>query len=119
MPLTALLRCNDLDRTREYYRDTLGFEVADTAEGTISVRLEDCYLVFTTQDLWAGPTQCSATFYLHVDDVARYYARVKDRAQIAWPLQDMTYGSREFGVRDCDGYYLAFAQVVDQSRSSA
>ncbi|MBK4992695.1 bleomycin resistance family protein [Pseudomonas sp. S37] len=64
------------------------------------------------------PTQCSATFYLHVADVEQYFDGVKDNAQVAWPLQDMPYGSREFGVRDCNGYYLAFAQVVDQTRSS-
>jgi len=28
----------------------------------------------------------------------------------AWQLQDMPYGSREFGVRDCNGCHLAFAQ---------
>ena len=112
MPLTALLRCSDLDLTREYYRDTLGFEVTETAEGTIGVRLQDCSLVFTTQDLWVVPTQCSATFYLHVDDVEQYFDRVKDKAQVAWPLQNMPYGSREFGVLDCNGYYLAFAQVI-------
>ncbi|CDF83770.1 VOC family protein [Pseudomonas sp. QL9] len=115
MPLVALLRCNDLDLTREHYRDALGFEVSETAEGTLSVRLEDCRVVFTAQDLWAAPAACSGTFYFHITDVEGYFAKVQDKARIAWPLQDMPYGSREFGVRDCNGYHLAFAQSAAAS----
>jgi len=47
-----------------------------------------------------------------VPDVDAYYATVKDAASVAWPLQDMPYGSREFGVVDCNGYHLAFQQQV-------
>ncbi|MGE8049382.1 VOC family protein [Pseudomonas monteilii] len=110
MSLTALLRCNDLNVTQEYYREILGFDVAETAAGSIRVSYEDSYLVFTEQDLWAVSTGSSATFYFHVADVSQYFERVKGLAEIAWPLQDMSYGMREFGVRDCNGYYLAFAQ---------
>jgi uncharacterized glyoxalase superfamily protein PhnB len=110
MPLTLLLRCHDLELTREHYRDTLGFSVTDSAEGTLTVQLEDCRLLFSAQDLWGREEGCSGTIYLQLADVASYFAAVKDRALIAWPLQDMLYGSQEFGVRDCNGYHLAFAQ---------
>nr|WP_225933192.1 hypothetical protein [Pseudomonas maumuensis] len=52
----------------------------------------------------------AGTFYLVIEDVEGYYAKVREQADIAWPLQDTTYGSCEFGVRDCNGYYLAFSQ---------
>lgn len=39
MPLTLLLRCNDLDSTRQFYRDTLGFTVVDSAQATLTVVL--------------------------------------------------------------------------------
>ncbi|WP_447750148.1 VOC family protein [Pseudomonas nicosulfuronedens] len=109
MPLTLLLHCHDLDLTREHYRDSLGFAVSDSAEGTLTVQLEDCRLLFIARDLWGCEVGCSGTVYLQLADVRRYYDTVKDRAQIAWPLQDMPYGSQEFGVRDCNGYHLAFA----------
>jgi len=112
MPLTPLLRCHDLKLTREHYRDVLGFSVTDSADGTLTVQLQDCRLLFTEQDLWGGEVRCSATLYLNLTDVQRYYDTVKAQAQIAWPLQDMPYGSREFGVRDCNGYHLAFAQLT-------
>lgn len=110
MPLTLLLRCNDLHDTREHYRDKLGFNVLDSQEGTLTVQLDDCRIVFTAQDLWAGPAHCSGTIYCVIADVQRYFDAVKAKAEITWPLQDMPYGSREFGVRDCNSYLLAFAQ---------
>ncbi len=114
MPIALLLRCSELDSTRAYYRDVLGFSVSDTAQTTLTARLHDCSLVFTAEDLWQQPVACSGTFYLIVEDVDRYYQQVRDRAEIIWPLQDMGHGSREFGVRDCNGYHLAFSQLRDQ-----
>ncbi|MEN8639800.1 VOC family protein [Pseudomonas sichuanensis] len=110
MPIALLVRCTDLKGTRDYYRDVLGFSVSDSAQSTLTARLHDCTLVFTQEDLWQQPVACSGTFYLIIDDVEGYFAQVKQRADIAWPLQDMSHGSREFGVRDCNGYHLAFSQ---------
>lgn len=44
-------------------------------------------------------------------DVPVYYERVKNIARLAWPLERMPYGTEEFGVVDCNGYTLAFAQA--------
>jgi catechol 2,3-dioxygenase-like lactoylglutathione lyase family enzyme len=111
MPIAPLLRCTDLDATRRHYRDVLQFTVADTAQSTLTVQLHDCSVLFTEQDLWRLPPGCAGTLYLVIEDVDGYYAQVCDLADIAWPLQDTEYGSREFGVRDCNGYYLAFSQA--------
>lgn len=43
-------------------------------------------------------------------DVDRYYEEVKEKAIVRWPLEDTTYGTREFAVKDCNEYTLAFAQ---------
>lgn len=112
MPISVLLRCTDLEATRVYYRDTLGFAVSDSEESTLTVQLEDCRLVFTRDDLWGSVVACSGTFYCAISQVDRYFESIKDKASIAWPLQDMPYGAREFGIRDCNGYYLAFTQVI-------
>jgi catechol 2,3-dioxygenase-like lactoylglutathione lyase family enzyme len=41
MASVVLLRCLDLEETRSFYRDSLGFEVTDTAEGILSARLAE------------------------------------------------------------------------------
>ena len=110
-PLAVLLRCNDIVETRSFYGDVLGFEVSDTAEGTLTAKGPGgARLIFTTLDPWHSPPRCSGTFYFTVDDVDGLCAAVQGKAALAWGLQDMPYGSREFGIKDCNGYALAFQQ---------
>jgi catechol 2,3-dioxygenase-like lactoylglutathione lyase family enzyme len=112
MSLTILLRCRDLAETRELYREKLGFNVRDTAEGTVTAEYCGGVLIFTPGDLWKSPPGFSGTIYFTVPDADRYFAAIKDQVAIAWPVQMMPYGSREFGVKDCNGYHLAFRQQV-------
>ena len=111
MPLTILLRCRDLEETRQFYQSALGFNVRDSAEGTLTAEHQRGTLIFTPSDLWESQIGFSGTIYFTVPDVDGYFASVKDKAAVAWPIQDMPYGSREFGVRDCNGYHLAFQQA--------
>lgn len=110
MSLSLLLRCQDLEQTRAFYRDALDFEVGEAAD-PLAVEGHGAGLLFTCEDLWKCGPVCSGTLYFSVPDVDAYYAAVRDRAPLAWPLQDMPYGSREFAVIDCNGYYLAFQQA--------
>jgi catechol 2,3-dioxygenase-like lactoylglutathione lyase family enzyme len=111
MTLTILLRCKDLDATRAFYSSVLGFSVADSAGDTLTVERNGGKLIFTRQDLWKSEPACSGTIYFTIPDTSEYYATVKDQVEIAWPLQRMPYGSsEEFGVKDCNGYHLAFQQ---------
>jgi len=50
--------------------------------------------------------------YFFIEDVESPYERIKDKAIIKWPLQDMPYGTKEFGVKDYDEYCLAFAKRI-------
>lgn len=108
MALTLLLKCNDLEETRRYYASTLGFAVADGAQGTLAVEKEGTRLIFTAEDLWKKEPGCSGTIYIGVKDVDGFYEKVAGKAKAAWPLQAMPYGTREFGIKDCNGYMLAF-----------
>ena len=92
--------------------------MTDSLESTITVRLEDCSLPFSSQDIWASPAMFSGTLYFAISNVDRYYASVRDKTVSAWPLQEMPYGSREFGLRDCNGYCLAFTQISVGSKTA-
>lgn len=108
--MVILLYCRDLEETRKFYQSALGFNTRDTAEGTLTVEQHGEALIFTSGNLWEDPPGFSGTIYLTVPDVDSYYIDVKDKVPVAWPLQDMAYGSREFGITDCNGYHLAFQQ---------
>ena len=109
MGITLLLRCADLEATRHFYGQVLGLQVTDAA-GNLRVDMFDGVLIFTPHDLWQAPPALTGTIYCTVPDVAAWYASLQDRVTVAWPLQDMSYGSREFGILDCNGYHLAFQQ---------
>jgi uncharacterized glyoxalase superfamily protein PhnB len=111
MPIHPLLRCKNIKQTKNFYAEVLGFEASDGAEGSCTAAKEDCTLVFTESDLWAHAPHMSGTIYCFVRDVQEYYARMKDAVTLAWPLERMPYGIEEFGIVDCNGYTLAFAQA--------
>ena len=33
--------------------------------------------------------------------------------EVVWPLEVMDYGQKEFGIRDGDGYMLAFTEALE------
>ena len=115
--LTLLLRCADLGATRAFYAGLPDFRVEDSAQTTLTARLGRARLIFTTDDLWDAAPHCTGTFYLSVADVDDYHARGAPWPTLRWPLQDMPYGSREFGIVDCNGYTLAFQQACGPADS--
>jgi uncharacterized glyoxalase superfamily protein PhnB len=55
------------------------------------------------------PASAAQTIYVVVADVDAHYARAKAAgAEISRELEDMEYGSREYGARDPDGYSWSF-----------
>lgn len=111
-PMRLLLKTTDVSVSKAFYRDRLGFVVRDTEENTCTVEIENQVLIFSESGLWAGEPACTGTVYFSVADLDAYYEKVKDSVAVLWPVQEMSYGSREFGLRDCNGYVLAFAERI-------
>ncbi len=110
MSLTLLLRCTDIEETRQFYQDTLGFEVSSSAQDTITVALFNSTILFTTNDLWQREIGFSGTVYITVKDVNGYFNAIKEKVTLVWSITDMPYGAREFGIVDNNGYIIAFQQ---------
>ncbi|GAA6142426.1 hypothetical protein NBRC116584_22440 [Hydrogenophaga sp. 5NK40-0174] len=110
-----MLKVRDLESTKAFYRDKLRFRVCDespeaTPDAICKARLGGATLTFTTADLWPGEPGMTGILYVHVDDVVAYYAQVHASVTVTWPLQTRSDDTKEFGVLDCNGYTLAFAQ---------
>jgi hypothetical protein len=45
--------------------------------------------------------------------VEDFFERIKHEVKMVWPLESMDYGQKEFGIHDCDGYTLAFAEALE------
>ncbi len=110
MVMNLLMKCKDIEETKSFYANLLGFDVADTAEGTCTVHKAGGTIIFSTGDNLGSSPAMSGTIYFFISQVDEYFAAVKDQVEVEWPLQNMSYGTREFGIRDCNGYHLAFAQ---------
>ena len=61
-----------------------------------------------------GTPSFTGTLYIDMDGVEEFYEEVKDRVELVWPLDVMDYGTREFGVRDPNGYILAFSEAIER-----
>ena len=70
-------------------------------------------LLLSTGSHLGDKSQFTSTLYFHMAGVQEFFERVKGRAKVVWPLEAMDYGQREFGVRDGDGYTLAFAEDLE------
>lgn len=112
MSITILLRCKDMAETRRFYRDVLGFPVRESAEDILTADILGGTLIFTESDLWKLAPAFSGTIYFSVRDLDALYAEMSARIQTAWGPEAMPYGSREFAVVDCNGYYIAFRQAI-------
>lgn len=110
MSISVPPRCTDLEETKAFYAEILDFEVADGPENTCTAQKASASTILTSEDLWGGPPHCTGTIYLFLSDVDAYYDSIRHKAIVRWPLEDMAYGLREFGVKDCNGYTLAFAK---------
>src|SRR3954470_5894950 len=108
----------DVVKAAEYYRDALGFSSARFwgEPACLCMPQRDGLIVMLSQVTDPSVIRPNSQAreetwdaYVWVKDADALYAEVKPRgAIIAYGpcLQD--YGNREFGVRDLDGYVLAF-----------
>lgn len=110
----------DVVKAAEYYRHALGFNYSRFwgVPPSFCMPCRDGAIVMLSQTQDESIIRPNAQArrdeswdaYVWVKDANALYAEVKSRgAIIAYePLLQEEYGNREFGVRDLDGYLLAF-----------
>jgi uncharacterized glyoxalase superfamily protein PhnB len=110
--LQPMLRTRDLHATLKFWQEYLGFTCAGLSEAdgwaslcrdrvSVMVALPNAHLPFDRPAF-------TGSFYFTVDDVAALWADLKDRARVAYPMEEFEYGMREFAIYDNNGYMLAF-----------
>jgi len=117
-----ILLVKDIVASADYYRDKVGFQInhlwGEPPEFGILQR-DGFHLMLkqvpnpdhivphhkVTDDLW--------DVYFWVDDADRVFEQLaKSGAIIDYELCDKPYGCREFGIKDLDGYDIAFGQDI-------
>lgn len=121
--LTPNLIVEEMDTTIGFYRDVLGFEVLMTApekapfdwammkKGNVSIMFQTRQSLGdempALKEMRVGG---SFTLYIDVDNLEGLYEAVKKKATVEKTLYDTFYGTREFVIRDCNGYVMVFAE---------
>lgn len=114
------LLVRELVATLQFYQDVLGFSVTGLypdADQPIwaEVARDGVALMFYTNPPHGTPEtpSLSGTLYFYPDDVRSLAAELKGKVAFAWGPEVMPYGVRELGIRDPNGYYLAFAEEAE------
>ena len=115
--LVPSLLVKNVEETLSFYR-LLGFRLSGTYPDEdvpewIEVRRDGVILQFHAGPASGMPAEpvLSGTLYLFPDDVDAMAEELRGKVAFEWGPEVMEYGLREFGIRDPNGYYLAFAQA--------
>jgi uncharacterized glyoxalase superfamily protein PhnB len=118
--VVPVLKVSDMQKALAFYTGVLGFTVvwraANDGDGeNCMLRAGATSVLLSTGSQIGGKPQFTGTLYFHMTGVEEFFERLKAQAEIVWPLETMDYGLKEFGIRDCDGYMLAFAEEINQT----
>jgi catechol 2,3-dioxygenase-like lactoylglutathione lyase family enzyme len=120
------LLVSDMRRTIDFYVEKLGFTqtgyypIESDPEWT-ELRRDDVAIHFYTDAPHStrySPV-CSGTFYFYPESVEALAAEWQGKVPFAWGPEVMDYGMREFGIRDPNGYYLAFTEPAGTGSGTA
>jgi hypothetical protein len=102
----------------DFYTGVLGFTVRWRADNdgdgeNCMVAAGTTNLLLSTGSHLGDKPQFTGTLYFDMIGVKGFFDQIKNTVAIVWPLETMDYGQTEFGIKDCDGYTLAFAETLD------
>ena len=116
LAITPVLRVAHLDTALRFYREVLGFSLIWKAaeEGAETAMLEagrTSLMLSTGSHLGENPA-FTGTLYFEVKGVRGIWEQLKNKVEVevVWPLGVTDHETIEFGIRDADGYMLAFAE---------
>lgn len=108
-----VIAVHDLQRSAEYYKDILGFDVREIGDpGWRFFIRDECFIMAGECRDALAPQKLGdhAYFaYLEVDDIDDLYGSVVAKgAVITKSLRQEPWGMQEFGIRTVDGHRIMF-----------
>jgi uncharacterized glyoxalase superfamily protein PhnB len=121
--LSPTMAVRDMNRTIEFYRDQLGFQLGMAFPDVGSPEYADLskdgmVLMFVpTRNCGIDDSEklgVGVSFYMQIDgDIDKYYRELKKKGvKIVIDIKDEPFGIRDFSVMDPDGYLLTFNQKI-------
>jgi uncharacterized glyoxalase superfamily protein PhnB len=117
------LMVEDVNRTVDFYKKILGFELSITvpSQGRFHWALMkngDAKIMFQLKESFEHelklpkpiPVCGSLTLYIRSDDIGSLYDRIIDHVNLVNDMHDTFYDTIEFTIKDINNYMLTFAQ---------
>lgn len=110
-----VLKVAQMEQALAFYTQILGFSIVwqapnDGGGENCMLSAGGTQLLLSTGAHLGEIPQFTGTLYFSMEGVSDFYHQIKDQVKLVWPLEEMPYGQIEFGIRDPDGYTLAFAE---------
>jgi uncharacterized glyoxalase superfamily protein PhnB len=114
--VVPMIHVPDVRATVRWYQ-SIGFAVTNTFEdeGEMTFALlqyGNSELMLNCGGQPSAKDRREVDLYVRTDDVEGLYQRLKDHVRVQQGLENTFYGTREFIVRDPNGFWLTFGQEV-------
>jgi hypothetical protein len=111
----AVLKVADIDRTVAWY-SAAGFAVRgrgdDPGTSWCEVARDGTVIQFLAGETpWPGDPCFTGCFYVHVDDLDRAFAELRDPVVSQWGIEEREWGPREVVLADPDDYLVTLTQA--------
>ena len=115
--IVPVLKVSDIEQSVAFYTGILGFTVAwraanDGGGENCMVEARTTSVLLSTGAHLGDAPRFTGTLYFHMTGVREFFDRLRQQVEVVWPLETMDYGQTEFGIHDCNGYILAFAEEL-------
>ena len=113
-----VLAVPDLQRSADYYRDVLGFEIQEMGDPGWRFYVRDSCKIMAGECRDAMPVADTGDHsyfaYLVVDDADAFHQHITAAgADICKPIKSEPWGMREFGVRTVDGHRMMIGHDLE------
>lgn len=114
--IVPMIHVPDVAATAQWY-ESIGFSIVDTArecdEGEVNwalLRLGESTIMLNAGGKPSDAQRREFDLYIHVDDVDSVRQSLNGKGTMVEDLHDTFYGTREFIVRDLNGFWITFGQ---------
>ena len=114
----VLVFTSDLDRSRKFYRDILGWSLGTDEHGVAGFSFGTGYLILHEDNRPAGARTYGGGMHVEVavDDARAEHARLKGLGLAVGEVKDQPWGERSFNFTDPDGYQWSYGQDIAPPR---
>jgi uncharacterized glyoxalase superfamily protein PhnB len=126
------LMVDDVKMTVDYYVSVLGFKLTNSVGNDKMVWANvmwgenEAGLMFMEREALIEDIKAfeglkvggSVVLFIEANGIDELYEKIKTKAEIVQEKHTTFYGTKEFVIKDCNGYILAFAERLDNGKSN-